>query len=63
MEYVVDRLVTQKDIDAVQKEFEALGYTKYDKDIDQLIMKKIGRMLVIGFSTNDRLRGIITVSF
>ncbi|MEK9132166.1 MAG: hypothetical protein AAB606_00445 [Patescibacteria group bacterium] len=63
MEYTVSRLVTQKDIDAVQKELEALGYTTYEKDTDQLIMKKIGRMLVVGFSTNDRLRGIITVSF
>ncbi|MFA6521326.1 MAG: hypothetical protein WCT53_03005 [Candidatus Gracilibacteria bacterium] len=63
MEYTLSRLVTQKDIDAVQKELEALGYTTYEKDTDQLIMKKIGRMLVVGFSTNDRLRGIITVSF
>ncbi len=63
MEYVVGRLVTQADIEAVQKELEALGYTTYEKDIDQLIMKKIGIMLVVRFSTNDRLRGIITVSF
>lgn len=63
MEYVVGRLVTRTDIDAVQKELEALGYTTYEKDTDQLIMKKIGTMLVVGFSTNDRLRGIITVSF
>lgn len=63
LEYVVGRLVTQKDMQDIQKEFEALGYKTYSKDTDQLIMNKIGRMLVIVFSTNDRLRGIITVSF
>lgn len=63
LEYTIGRLVTQADMQAVQKELEALGYTTYEKDTDQLIMKKIGRMLVIVFSTNDRLRGIITVSF
>lgn len=63
LEYVVGRLVTQEDIKAVQKELEDLGYTTYEKDTDQLIMKKIGAMLVVGFSMNDRLRGIITVSF
>lgn len=63
LEYVVGRLVTEEDIVAVQKELETLGYTTYEKDTDQLIMKKIGIMLVVGFSTNDRLRGIITVSF
>lgn len=63
LEYVVNRLVTQEDMNAVQKGLENLGYTLYSKDTDQLIMKKIGRMLVIVLSTNDRLRGIITVSF
>lgn len=63
LEYTVGRLVTRGDIDTVQKELETLGYTTYEKDADQLIMKKIGRMLVVVFSTNDRLRGIITVSF
>ncbi|MFA6918098.1 MAG: hypothetical protein WC285_04705 [Candidatus Gracilibacteria bacterium] len=63
LEYVVGRLVTQEDMQAIQKELETLGYTTYSKDTDQLIMKKIGRMLVIVFSTNDRMRGIITVSF
>lgn len=63
LEYVVGRLVTEEDIVAVQEELETLGYTAYEKDTDQLIMKKIGIMLVVGFSTNDRLRGIITVSF
>jgi len=63
LEYTVDRIVTQKDIEAVQKGLSALGYTTYEKDIDQLIMKKIGRMMVVGFSTADRLRGIITVSW
>ncbi len=63
MEYTVGRLVTQADMASVQKELETLGYTLYEKDVDQLIMNKIGRMLVVGFSTNDRLRGLITVSF
>jgi hypothetical protein len=63
LEYVVDRLVTQEDMQAIKEEFEALDYTMYSEDTDQLIMNKIGRMLVIVFSTDDRLRGIITVSF
>ncbi|MFA4891496.1 MAG: hypothetical protein WC604_04095, partial [Candidatus Gracilibacteria bacterium] len=63
LEYVVDRLVTQEDMQAIKTELEALEYTMYSEDTDQLIMNKIGRMLVMVFSTDDRLRGIITVSF
>lgn len=63
LEYTVSRIVTQEDIEAVRKELEALGYTTYEKDTDQLIMKKVGRMLVVAFSLSDRLRGIITVSW
>lgn len=63
LEYTVSRIVTQEDIEAVRKELEVLGYTTYEKDTDQLIMKKVGRMLVVAFSLSDRLRGIITVSW
>ncbi|MFA5945372.1 MAG: hypothetical protein WC802_00480 [Patescibacteria group bacterium] len=63
LDYTFGRLVTQADVDEVQKSLEAIGYTTYDSGKGMLTMMKVGYTLSLTFSVYNQNRGTLGITF
>jgi hypothetical protein len=61
--YIFPRLTTRADVEAVQKEYESLGYKITDSSGGDLWVSKVGRTLHMTFSIQNSMLGKLEVMF